>query len=723
MDQQQNRTEAKPLRPLLYNQRFVDRLRKDIQDREHRKQLLLSPRTVVMKPMLQEPQLRRDWIEKCGNCKGTKDHEVTEGLYPNEDLFCARFQDVLQMKCEASGLMNLMKTEFRRFQLSTAMTSLLVHPVCLEVLRAFRDDKNVPPVVFVIQPSKCDVNRIVVELILMLVGIPYVQFVDMNSIRPAIALILTLDKAGEEILNAADNEIILIPVTINFDRIDGQIFHDNLGRAKVNFIEPYTKLDMMRTMAEQSSGVIDHLKHDMLKKMPITCTNVLAFLLLTRFRDDGAPLESVCQAFDEIRRRHRTIEFAYKGETKDVLAYAMETLRELIIVRDDNVKASEDDEKIRALSEYSKPLARHFALESILMLSAGYLDKKFDEQVREDPDARYRIEREQLVDMARLFVEKFNDEFQIVRPCAASSKFVIETATKKMFNDGLFRSVESDNVVELDEDEQQCLRFYNHIRRDFEDSDEDEEEYEFNQKKFDSFDMRINREQMKQEIENLRKVLPAMESQLNLKNRSSVVQSIVLLAADDNMFPFDDENEDDFANGLTVKERIIETVVEDAWYLAEVLNREYYMRSDLDLFCDEAKRAFAVCIETELVIEKDIGFEFNDAKIAEIKALQDQLYPTVDAYYTVAMELRHLALAKKERMNTKKFIENCMKQLREDVEDGKANAESVSKVLMENALEYFASKLLIEITKTEIVLLHKAEDFEEKARLIGEFLR
>lgn len=719
MDQQNDREEPQPLRRLLYNPRVVNRLRQATQDREFRRELLLSPKNQLMTTQLQQPQLRRDWIEKCRNCRGTEQSDIAASLYDNTELFCTQFVDMLLMKYEGDGLKAFLKVEYHRYQLSRTIKSLLVHPVCLDVLRAFRD-QSVLTVVFVVEPSECDVNRVVMEFLLMLVG---VQNFGWNSIKARSTSVVALDKnVAVEMLNAenANNEIIFIPVTINFDKIDCRIFHDNLGTVRLNLIEPYAKCDMMKNLPseQKSSAIIDHLKHDIMMKMPIMCTNVLAFLLVTRFRADGGTLESVCRAFDEIRHRHRhSIEFAFVGDTREVLTCAMETLKELIIVRDDNVKASHDDEKIRALSMYSKPLARHFALESILIASAEYLDDKCGEAYDvADAETRYTIDREHLVNMAELLVERFNDEFQLVAPCV-DAKDAVEKAVEEMFRDDFFRTSATDEAEELDPDEIRARRMYANMH--IEDSDS-EDDYGREQPKVGYYEMRLNYEEKRDDIAKLRQILPDVKSQFV---RCGMLP-IVLIVAETVMIGVVDSNEDD---RLTMDEQIDE-IVKNSADLAEILNYEYFLKIDPRKLVDEAESSLAKCVIQNYITKDEdaVLVKLNDDKFAEIEKLKNEILPSLDAYYTVCLELKTLAKDGTNRFDTERFIDDCIEHLSHDIESGTAKfRKSLSRVTMKNALKYFErTNAIRQLAKKqkEIELIADAQNFIELAQFIVDFL-
>lgn len=724
MEQQQNRR-------LAYNPRVVMRLRKQIAHREFQRRNLMSPKNEPMQPSLRQAQVHHEWIAKCMKCRSDEEHDISSSLFANDDLFCVRPIDALKMKSEGSDFMTLLKIEYRRYQLSNTMKSLVVHPVCLEMLRAFRNPLKVP-VVFVVKESECEVNRVVLEFILMLIGIRFETIpitdekLNENSIKANHTSILVLDNGlRKNLMETLDlnNEIVFIPVTINFDKIDGRIFHDNLGLVEINFIEPYAKFDMMKDMLmykpkglERISAIIDHLEYDMLKKMPIMCTNILAFLLLTRFRETGGTLESICQAFDEIQHRHRlNIEFVTIGSTREVVAYAMKMLDEFIIIQDDNVKPSDDDEKIEKLSKYSKPLARHFALQSILMISATYLDKKNRPVTN---GSQYTIEKKQLVDMAELFAEKFNDEFHIMRPCA-DPRTEIEKVLESMFYSDIFKTLVSDEYEEHDYYELRARRFAAHLELDESDSDEDENEYDVFRKNPNTFNVRINRELMNEEIDALRNVVAGMEAQLF---KRSPMESILMISAASNVDYSDDFDRDE--DSPTMKKQIIN----DAANLIEILNHEFDLQIDPREINNEAEKVFDKCLELGYIVAEDdhgdpAHFKINESKTGEIEDLKNQILPVLDAYYTVACLFISLAEDGRKEMNYNEFIVVAMGMLSEDLEDGKAKfPQSLSKVLMKNALKYFERQISITKSKDNIELIDGLDEFTSKAENMRNFL-
>ncbi|XP_012153370.1 glycerol-3-phosphate acyltransferase mino isoform X4 [Megachile rotundata] len=185
-------------------------------------------------------------------------------------------------------------------------------------------------------------------------------------------------------------DALLVPIAINYERlVDGNFVREQLGQpkkmetfrstlqaiwstlrgnygiVKVDFCQPFSLREMLKSfqnqqnkltggqkvavekplkytmsssslygtdvIAEEYRQLVDniarHVVHDCASSMPIMSTNVVAFLLLNKFRD-GCTLDKLVEAFEIIRQdlESRNHDIAFCGENIDIINHALDIL-------------------------------------------------------------------------------------------------------------------------------------------------------------------------------------------------------------------------------------------------------------------------------------------------------------------------------------------------------------------------------------------------------------
>lgn len=118
----------------------------------------------------------------------------------------------------------------------------------------------------------------------------------------------------------ADYEILLLPVSISAE--SPKAAFEKAGIVKINFHEPYSIKDLTQAadtvQEEKTKRIADHLKFDIALKRPIMSTNVVAFLMLTQFRN-GTTLRALAEGLQELTDARRMWTLGSKASLKMLL--------------------------------------------------------------------------------------------------------------------------------------------------------------------------------------------------------------------------------------------------------------------------------------------------------------------------------------------------------------------------------------------------------------------
>ncbi|XP_012537391.1 glycerol-3-phosphate acyltransferase 1, mitochondrial isoform X2 [Monomorium pharaonis] len=303
-------------------------------------------------------------------------------------------------------------------------------------------------------------------------------------------------------------DAFLIPVAINYERlVDGNFVREQLGQpkkmetfmstikgmwstlmghygiVKIDFCQPFSLREMVKAfqtqqtklalrtsperplkytmsntslygtdvVVEEQRQLIDsiarHVVYDSCKSMPIMSTNVVAFLLLNKFRD-GCTLDKLVEAFDSIRQE---LEFgdknvAFCGETVDIINHALHILGPGLVTqqRQEITEVVDSDQSYKSniviairpvsilpnvieLSYYSNTMLLYYVMDSIVVTA---LYAELQSQLN-DPIAiaenNITVLQKNLLERAFKLCDILRYEFIFCRPCQDMRDIIIET--------------------------------------------------------------------------------------------------------------------------------------------------------------------------------------------------------------------------------------------------------------------------------------------------------
>ncbi|XP_071168182.1 glycerol-3-phosphate acyltransferase 1, mitochondrial-like isoform X2 [Mytilus edulis] len=166
-------------------------------------------------------------------------------------------------------------------------------------------------------------------------------------------------------------------------------------------------------------GVAEHVLYYSVQSQSLMCTNLVAFLLLTKYRE-GTTVKQLIRDIDwlkgELRFRKRDVGFV--GETSEVLEYAMELLTENLVIKvgDNNIKPCTELPQIFELSYYANPVLSVFLLESVLACSVIFhcdIDMSSVTKQKKDVTAN----REDILTTAQSLCKLLKYDFIFCPPC------------------------------------------------------------------------------------------------------------------------------------------------------------------------------------------------------------------------------------------------------------------------------------------------------------------
>lgn len=426
------------LQRMSRNATKLDRLRVREAMKEDRERQLVNVKVNAL-PFIR-PSMKRDKDSKCERC------DVDKETFTRHDDWYLEPIDALQMQMptETRAWINLPNiTELmNRKSLSRQMDSLVIHPAHIVMMANMMKKSPNVPLVFVLKTENAEIDIAMLNFILHANRVKRPLFIvddkleqTFNEARLASHLqahgdVLVMldgddDENLEKVLNACGFglavKVFLLPVTINYEKIPlyspSKFFGDKgFGIVKVNFHEAHTVADFIdadkfsEEMDEQQqfegvTKISKHLSYDMVMKRPIMSTNVVAFLLLTAYRD-GASVDDLAIKLDEMRNGKFSLDYAFEGEPEDIVERAIKMLGDLVVVEANHFKPSQVVSKVVQLAKYAAPLVPHYAMESVLVISAQTIKST----------EKY-LDFHELIAKATELCELLQGEFQLFKPC------------------------------------------------------------------------------------------------------------------------------------------------------------------------------------------------------------------------------------------------------------------------------------------------------------------
>ncbi|XP_031842920.1 glycerol-3-phosphate acyltransferase mino isoform X2 [Nomia melanderi] len=303
-------------------------------------------------------------------------------------------------------------------------------------------------------------------------------------------------------------DALLVPVTMNYERlVDGNFVREQLGQpkkmetfrstvkamwdtlkgnygiVKVDFCQPFSLREMLKSFqAQQNRLTVDkasptektlkytmsssslygtdviieehrqlvdsiarHVVYDCSMSTPIMSTNVVAFLLLNKFRD-GCTLDALVEAFDSMRQELelRDKDIAFCGESIDIIHRAMEILGPgLIQQQRQEITEAIDGQPFKSdfitairpvsilpnvieLSYYSNALLTCYVMDSIVVTA---LYAELQSQIN-DPVATAQnnitVSKDPLIQRSLKLCDILKYEFIFCKPCQELERAVID---------------------------------------------------------------------------------------------------------------------------------------------------------------------------------------------------------------------------------------------------------------------------------------------------------
>ncbi|XP_050448992.1 glycerol-3-phosphate acyltransferase 1, mitochondrial isoform X2 [Cataglyphis hispanica] len=306
-------------------------------------------------------------------------------------------------------------------------------------------------------------------------------------------------------------DALLIPIAMNYERlVDGNFVTEQLGQpkkmetftsaikamwstlmghygiVKIDFCQPFSLREMVKTfqaqqnkfllqssskrplkytmsnsslygtdvIVEEHRQLVDmiarHVVYDSSKSTPIMSTNVVAFLLLNRFRD-GCTLDKLVEAFESIRLEleFNNMDVAFCGENIDIIKHALDILGPGLVMqqRQEITESVDGDQSYKSnvviairpvsilpnvieLSYYSNTMLLYYVMDSIVVTA---LYAELQSQIN-DPIAiaenNVTVFQGSLIDRALKLCDILRYEFIFCRPCQELEDIILETIYK-----------------------------------------------------------------------------------------------------------------------------------------------------------------------------------------------------------------------------------------------------------------------------------------------------
>ncbi|XP_076240613.1 glycerol-3-phosphate acyltransferase mino isoform X2 [Calliopsis andreniformis] len=303
-------------------------------------------------------------------------------------------------------------------------------------------------------------------------------------------------------------DALLVPVAMNYERlVDGNFVREQLGQPKkmetfrstiqaiwstlrgsygyikVDFCQPFSLREMLKSLQVQQNkltlgktvpvekplkytmsssslygtdviveehrqlvdSIARHVVYDCSGSTPIMSTNVVAFLLLNKFRD-GCTLDKLVEAFELMRQEleTRNKDVAFCGEAVDIINHALDILGPgLVMQQKQEIAEAVDDQPIKStvvtairpvsilpnvieLSYYSNTMLTCYVMDSIIVTA---LYAELQSQIN-DPIAiaqnNITVSQDLLVKRSLKLCDIFKYEFIFCKPCEELERVVIE---------------------------------------------------------------------------------------------------------------------------------------------------------------------------------------------------------------------------------------------------------------------------------------------------------
>ncbi|XP_046560491.1 glycerol-3-phosphate acyltransferase 1, mitochondrial-like [Haliotis rubra] len=159
-----------------------------------------------------------------------------------------------------------------------------------------------------------------------------------------------------------------------------------------------------------------HIVHTAVHSTAVTCTNMVAFLFLFKFRQ-GVTMPRLVYSFNwlkqELKMRNRDVAFC--GESDAVVEYAEALLGADLITR--NAHSVPDLPNVFELTYYGNNVISPFLLESVIANALMYVGKFSLTNTPPVENGPVRVSRERVIGVAEELCKLLQEEFIFVPPC------------------------------------------------------------------------------------------------------------------------------------------------------------------------------------------------------------------------------------------------------------------------------------------------------------------
>ncbi|XP_028391170.1 glycerol-3-phosphate acyltransferase 1, mitochondrial-like isoform X2 [Dendronephthya gigantea] len=311
-----------------------------------------------------------------------------------------------------------------------------------------RSGKNYPPKIGVLSSVISAVNEgRVSDVLIVPVNISYEQILEAGYTGE----LMGEPKRPESFLRTVKNAL--------------RICRSYFGQVRVDFGMPFSLVEMLRssesslswqTFMETTSscsnqqsifyetlngpstaltkGIANHVIHECVESSTIMGTNMVAFLLLTKFRK-GVNLKEFAKAFEMLKKdilMHKR-DYGFSGCNEDVILYSVKLLGSDLVSWDSKscvIKPNILLPAVLELSYYSNQVVSVFLLESIVACSIVTLLEDENLSLSELVYATTTVSRRQLLDTALDLCHVLRKEFIFCNPCVTMEEAIVDAIEK-----------------------------------------------------------------------------------------------------------------------------------------------------------------------------------------------------------------------------------------------------------------------------------------------------
>lgn len=344
----------------------------------------------------------------CNHCVPVKKSLDNHGLRKT-------FSNLFDLKCNDAGIRAKICNWISKTFYKDKFSKIIYHPAQIKWLTQTIEKNPGCSLIFVtLDDNKLD--REIIKLVLSSFAIDFTEVVE-DSDEMETATIEFLKNGKNLQLSISDMErwempkylaenmqnVFLVPTSVNSEKISSKtVDRDEYGTVRINFCEPYLFKQLYDSLEKHESNdsmdlrIIRHLQIEMKTSMPIMATNVLAFLLLSEFRN-GTTLQTLAERLRQFRSAATNkIDMNFVGDEMQIIYYASSIMgNDLIIIERHSTKENETIirpnlqlGKAQEIHEYAKPLLPFFAGCSIVGLAVKSITRgkngELDQQLLEE---------------------------------------------------------------------------------------------------------------------------------------------------------------------------------------------------------------------------------------------------------------------------------------------------------------------------------------------------